>query len=90
MNHAALSVPGSSSEILSIILIFLLVSGKTIARARIGYKVIKHINSIKYSSRKSDDVFFSDDIKTNNMKIYYADESSYKDKIDLIQIAFLP
>lgn len=35
-------------------------------------------------------MFFSDDIKTNNMKIYYADESSCKDKIDLIQIAFLP
>ncbi len=57
MNHTALSVSGGSSEILSIILIFLLVSGKTIARARIGSKVIKHINLIKYSSRKADDVF---------------------------------
>ena len=35
-------------------------------------------------------IFFSDDIKTNNMKIYYVDESSSKDKIDLIQIVFLP
>lgn len=34
-------------------------------------------------------IFFFDDIKTNNMKIYYADESSYKVKIDIIQIAFL-
>ena len=34
-------------------------------------------------------MFFSDDIKTNKMKIYYADESSYKYKINLIQIAFL-
>ncbi|EEB33868.1 hypothetical protein DESPIG_01158 [Desulfovibrio piger ATCC 29098] len=33
-------------------------------------------------------MFFSDDIKTNNMKIYYTDESSCKDKIDLIQIFF--
>ena len=33
-------------------------------------------------------MFFSEDIKTNNMKIYYADESSCKDKIDLIQIFF--
>lgn len=57
MNHAALSVPGSSSEILSIILIFLLVSGKTIAISRMGSKVIKHINLIKYSSRKADDIF---------------------------------
>ena len=35
-------------------------------------------------------MFFSDDIKTNKMKIYYADESSCKDKIDLIQMVFLP
>ena len=28
-------------------------------------------------------MFFSDDIKTNKMKIYYADESSYKDKLIL-------
>lgn len=35
-------------------------------------------------------IFFFDDIETNKMKIYYADESSCKDKIDLIQIAFLP
>lgn len=34
-------------------------------------------------------MFLSENIKTNNMKIYYADESSCKDKIDLIQIAFL-
>lgn len=34
-------------------------------------------------------IFFFDDIKTNNMKIYYTDESSFKDKIDIIQIAFL-
>ncbi|EEB33869.1 hypothetical protein DESPIG_01159 [Desulfovibrio piger ATCC 29098] len=44
-------------EISPIILIFLLVNGKTIARARMGSKVIKHINLIKHSSRKSDDVF---------------------------------
>lgn len=35
-------------------------------------------------------IFFFDDIKANKMKIYYADESSCKDKIDLIQIVFLP
>ena len=35
-------------------------------------------------------IFFFDNIKTNKMKIYYADESSYKYKIDLIQILFLP
>lgn len=35
-------------------------------------------------------IFFFDDIKINKMKIYYADESSCKDKIDLIQIVFLP
>lgn len=35
-------------------------------------------------------MFLSENIKTNNMKIYYADESSYKDKIDLIQIFFSP
>lgn len=58
MNHAALSVSGGSSEILSIILIFLLVSGKTIARVRIDSKLIKHINLIKHSSRKADDVFY--------------------------------
>ena len=57
MNHAALSVSGGSSEILSIILVSLLVSSKTISRAKMGYKVIKHINLIKYSSRKADDVF---------------------------------
>lgn len=34
-------------------------------------------------------MFFFDDIETNKMKIYYADESSCKDKIDVIQIAFL-
>lgn len=33
-------------------------------------------------------IFFFDDIETNKMKIYYADESSYKYKIDLIQIFF--
>ena len=54
-----------------------------------GSKVIKHINLIKYSSRKADDIFF-DDIETNKMKIYYEDESSYKYKIYLIQIVFLP
>ena len=78
MNHAALSVSGGSSEILSIILVSLLVSSKTISRAKMGYKVIKHM------------MFLSDNIKTNKTKIYYADESSCKDKIDLIQIAFLP
>ena len=76
-------------EISPIILISLLVSSKTIAISRIGSKVIKHINLIKYSSRKADDIFF-DDIETNKMKIYYADESSYKYKIYLIQIVFLP
>ena len=57
MNHAALSVSGGSSEILSIIFIFLLVSSKTIAISRMGSKVIKHINLIKHSSRKADDIF---------------------------------
>lgn len=35
-------------------------------------------------------MFLSENIKTNKMKIYYADESSCKDKTDLIQIVFLP
>ena len=35
-------------------------------------------------------MFLSDNIKTNKTKIYYADESSCKDKTDLIQIVFLP
>ena len=35
-------------------------------------------------------MFFSDDIKINKMKIYYADESSCKDKIDCMQIFFFP
>lgn len=88
MNHAALSVPSSALRNFIYHLDILLVSSKTIAISRMSSKVIKHINLIKYSSRKADDIFF-DDIETNKMKIYYEDESSYKYKIYLIQIAFL-
>lgn len=55
------------------------------------YQYLKQVNfkMIRCADGKLDSVF-SDDIKTNKMKIYYADESSCKDKTDLIQIVFLP
>lgn len=89
MNHAALSVPSSSSRNFTYHLDIFTSQQQNYSNIKNGFQGDKTINLIKYRQGKRM-IFFSDDIKTNNNEIYYADESSCKDKIDLIQIAFLP